>query len=99
MEKKKDLDDLLKEFEDKSKDYVSKHRQLWEGTPEDELFNVDIHIWRTTGMGNSLQSIVGSKVSIMTALTSFFKTLRDKNVLSDKELQECVDISKKDFNE
>lgn len=31
--------------------------------PKEEIYNVDIHIWRKPGMGNSLQTIVGNKIS------------------------------------
>lgn len=84
------LDDLLKEFEEKSKEAVSSNRGLWDGSEDDEIYNVDIHIWRKTGMGNSLQTIAGNKVSIMTATTSYLQTLLDKDVLTVDEVKNMV---------
>ena len=63
----KKLDDVLKEFETKANKAVSSYRPLWENNIEDEIYNVDIHIWRKTGMGNSLQTIAGNKISIFIA--------------------------------
>ncbi len=85
------IDDLIKDFEEKSKSAVSKNRNLWEGKQEDDLYNVDIHIWRKTGMGNSLQTIVGNKLSIMTATTSYLETLLRKKVISKDELKYMVE--------
>ena len=59
--KKRNLDDVLKEFEEKANNAVSSNRQLWEEDNEyDEMYNVDIHIWRKPGMGNSIQTISGN---------------------------------------
>jgi len=84
------LDDLIKDFEEKSKNAVSSNRPLWEGDEHDDIYNVDIHIWRKTGMGNSLQTIVGNKVSIMTATTSYLETLLRKKVISRDELKYMI---------
>lgn len=84
------LESLLNEFEEKSKEVVSDNRFIWEGTKEDDLYSVDIHIWRKPGMGNSLQTIAGSELSIMTSLTSFFQTLLDKEILDESTLLEMV---------
>ena len=43
-------------------------------------------------MGNSLQTIAGNKVSIMTATASYLETLLRKNVMSTIELKEMVDL-------
>lgn len=80
------LDDILSEFEEKTKDAVSSYRPLWEGDTQDNFYNVDIHIWRKPGMGNSLQTIAGNKISIMTATSSFLNTLLSKGVISEEEL-------------
>lgn len=90
----KKLDDVLKEFEKKANKAVSSYRPLWENNIEDEIYNVDIHIWRKTGMGNSLQTIAGNKISIFTATASYLRTLIDKNVLTIEELQEMIDLIK-----
>lgn len=50
----KKLDDLLKDFEKKAENVVSSNRPLWEGSEQDNMYAVDIHIWRKPGMGNSL---------------------------------------------
>ena len=71
----KNLDDVLKEFEEKANNAQSKFRKLWKDTTADDIYNVDIHIWRKPGMGNSLQTIVGNKISIMTATASYLNTL------------------------
>ena len=78
------LDDLIKEFEEKAKNAKSKYKFPKD---KDELYDVDIHIWRHPGMGNSLQTISGNKVSIMTATCSFLTTLCIKNVISLDELK------------
>lgn len=86
----KSIESLLSEFEEKSKDAVSDNRPIWEGTDEDDMYAVDIHVWRKPGMGNSLQTIAGNDLSIMTALTSLFQTLMDKEILDEKTLSEMV---------
>ena len=68
---KQNLDDVLKEFEEKANNAQSKFRNLWKDTEADELYEVDIHIWRKPGMGNSIQTISGNKISIMTATSSY----------------------------
>ena len=86
------INDLIKEFEEKSKNAKSDYEDLWNKTSHDELYNVDIHIWRKPGMGNSLQTIVGNKISIMTATTSYLNTLLLKEVISTDELKEMVEL-------
>lgn len=71
MNKEKDLDKIIENFRKEAEGAVSSSRSDWEGTEGDELYNVDIHIWRKKGMGNSLQTVIGNKVSIMTATVSF----------------------------
>ena len=90
----KNLDDVLKEFEEKANNAQSKFRKLWKDTEADNIYNVDIHIWRKPGMGNSLQTIVGNKISIMTATISYLDTLISKKVLTEKELDEMIKLVK-----
>lgn len=92
----KSLDKILEDFKKQSEDAISSKRPLWEGTDEDEIYNVDIHIWRKPGMGNSLQTIAGNKISIMTALTSFFNTLISKEVFTKEELELMLKTASKD---
>ena len=87
------LESLIDEFRKKSEKAVSGSRPIWEGTKEDDLYTVDIHIWRKPGMGNSIQTIAGSKLSIMTSLTSFFRTLLDKEILDESELLEMINMA------
>lgn len=91
---KQNLDDVLKEFEEKAKDAVSSKRDLWEDTDEDNMYNVDIHIWRKPGMGNSIQTISGNKISIMTATTSYLDTLIKEKVLTFDELDYMIELLK-----
>jgi hypothetical protein len=85
------IDDLIKEFEEKSKDAISEHRDKWENDQEaDNIYDVDIHIWRKPGMGNSLQTISGNKLSIMTATSSYLQTLLDKDILNEEELMYMI---------
>ena len=90
----KNLDDVLKEFEEKANNAVSSNRKLWKDTTADELYAVDIHIWRKPGMGNSLQTITGNKISIMTATTSYLDTLISKKVLTFDELDYMIKLLK-----
>ena len=92
---KQNLDDVLKEFEEKANNAVSSNRKLWNDTEVDNAYNVDIHIWRKTGMGNSLQTIVGNKISIMTATSSYLDTLIRQKVLTEKELDEMIKLVKR----
>lgn len=87
--KKTSIDDLIKEFEEKSKTAQSRYKFPKDA---DALYDVDIHIWRHPGMGNSLQTISGNKVSIMTAACSFLTTLCLKNVATLDELREMIDL-------
>lgn len=91
---KKNLDDVLKNFEKEVKGAVSSKRYLWENTEDDEIYNVDIHIWRKPGMGNSIQTVVGNEISIYTATASFLSTLLRKNVLNEDMLDEMVKMVK-----
>ena len=90
----KNLDDVLKEFEEKANNAQSKFRKLWKDTGADDVYNVDIHIWRKPGMGNSIQTIVGNKISIMTATASYLNTLISKKVLTFDELDEMIKLVK-----
>lgn len=90
----KNLDDVLKEFEEKANNAQSKFRKLWKDTKADDIYNVDIHIWRKPGMGNSLQTISGNKISIITATTSYLDTLIRKNVLTLDELDYMIELVK-----
>ena len=90
----KNLDDVLKEFEEKANKAVSSNRKLWKDTEADDLYAVDIHIWRKPGMGNSLQTITGNKISIMTATTSYLDTLISKKVLTFDELDYMIELLK-----
>ena len=91
---KQNLDDVLKEFEEKANNAQSKFRKLWKDTKADNIYNVDIHIWRKPGMGNSLQTIVGNKISIMTATSSYLDTLIRQEVLTEKEFDEMIKLVK-----
>lgn len=86
---KTNIDDLIKEFEEKAKTAKSKYKY---NKNEDKIYDVDIHIWRKPGMGNSLQTISGNKISIMTATCSFLTTLCIKNVITLDELKEMIEL-------
>ena len=86
----KKLDDILKDFEKEAEGAVSSNRPLWEGSSFDEIFNVDIHVWRKSGMGNTLQTIAGNKISIMTATASYLETLIRKNIITEEELDYII---------
>ena len=90
----KNLDDLLKDFEKEAEQAVSSNRPLWESSGVDDIYNVDIHIWRKPGMGNSLQTIVGNKISIMTATSGYLEILIRKGVISKQELDYMVKLVK-----
>ena len=92
---KQNLDDVLKEFEEKANNAQSKFRKLWKDTEADNIYNVDIHIWRKPGMGNSIQTITGNKISIMTATSSYLDTLIRQKVLTEKELDEMIKLVKR----
>ena len=92
---KQNLDDVLKEFEEKANNAQSKFRKLWKDTEADNIYNVDIHIWRKPGMGNSIQTISGNKISIMTATSSYLDTLIRQKVLTEKELDEMIKLVKR----
>ena len=95
--KKQNLDDVLKEFEEKANNAVSSNKKLWTDTEADNAYNVDIHIWRKTGMGNSIQTIAGNKISIMTATASYLDTLISKKVLTFDELDEMIKFVKRNI--
>lgn len=88
----KNLDDLLKDFEKEAEQAVSSNRPLWEGNKNDDIYNVDIHIWRKPGMGNSLQTIAGNRISIMTATSSYLETLIRKGIISKQELDYMIKL-------
>lgn len=89
------LDNVLEEFEERIKNAKSKFREEWEKEPDkDEMYNVDIHIWRKTGMGNSIQTIVGNTPSIFAATASYLETLVRKEVLTMEMLEEMMEMVK-----
>ena len=92
------LDDLLDEFKERSENYVSSSRSLWEGTEDDDIYSVDIHIWRKPGMGASLQTICGNEVSILTAVSSLIHTLLIKEAVSEDALRYGIDMAFKDYD-
>lgn len=92
--KKQNLDDILKEFEKKANNAISSNRKLWKDTEADNMYNVDIHIWRHPGMGNSVQTISGNKISIMTATSSYLDTLIREKVLTFDELDYMIELLK-----
>ena len=94
---KQNLDDVLKEFEEKANNAVSSNRKLWKDTNNDNIYEVDIHIWRKPGMGNSIQTIAGNKISIMTATASYLTTLLLKEVCTEKELDELINMVKEGY--
>jgi hypothetical protein len=83
---KEKINDLIKEFEERSVGAESGTREVWDGKEEDNVYDVDIHIWRHPGMGNSLQTISGNKLSIMTATASYLETLLRKDIMTESEL-------------
>ena len=85
------LDDLIKEFEEKAKNAQSKYKFPKD---KDEIYDVDIHIWRHPGMGNSLQTISGNKVSIMVATASYLNTLISKKVITTEDLNYIIKLVK-----
>ena len=50
-------------------------------------------------MGNSLQTIVGNKISILTATASYLETLINKDVLSVEEFDYMIKLIKKNVQE
>lgn len=92
--KKQNLDDVLKEFEEKANNAVSSNRKLWTDTEADNIYTVDIHIWRKPGMGNSIQTVSGNKISIMTATTSYLDTLISEKVLTLDDIDEMIKLIK-----
>ena len=95
--KKQNLDDILKEFEEKANNAQSSNRNFWKDSDLDEMYNFDIHIWRKTGMGNSLQTIAGNKISIMTATASYLNTLLLKKVITTEELDDIIKFVKETY--
>lgn len=94
---KKSLDDFLKKVQKESEKYVSSNRKYWEND-NDDIYNVDIHIWRKEGMGNSLQTIAGNKISILTATSSYLQTLLDKEVITEEEFDFMISMVKEQHN-
>lgn len=92
----KKLDDILKEFDKRTKNAESSYKDLWKDM--DEFYDVDIHIWRHKGMGNSLQTIAGNKISILTATASYLNTLLLKDVMTLNELDEMIKMVKENLN-
>ena len=82
---------IIKEFEEKSKNAVSSNRPGWEGTDSDELYSVDIHIWRKPGkvsrirwsFGLALLPIIGySIITVFCAFTHPLFTSAEYNLLA-----------------
>lgn len=61
----------------------------------DKIYDCDIYIYRHPGMGNSKQLIVGDKLSVITATSSYLETLLRNGVVSEKELKDIVGMATK----
>lgn len=80
--------------------YKSKYKKFWEENPDfDNMYVVDIHVWRQPGMGNSLQTITGNTVSVLTALSSLFETLMRETDITEKDLLQAVMLSSENVRE
>lgn len=74
--------------------YKSKYRKFYEKHPDfDNMYVVDIHVWRQPGMGNSLQTITGSNVSVLTAVASLMETLMRETDITKEQLQDALDMA------
>lgn len=107
----KDLLELLKQRVEEGEDIKqvfedNKHlfekcdtdtKQLWKESGKDDLYEVDIHIYRKPGMGNSVQAISGNAASIMTATMSLLQILINNDIVPNKkELIKDIDRLIKD---
>lgn len=74
--------------------YKSPYRKLWRKDKEkDKMYDVDIHVWRHPGMGNSLQTITGNEISILTALASLFETLMRETDITKENLNYALEMA------
>lgn len=60
-----------------------------------DLYDVDIYIYRHPGMGYSKQLITGSMVGIWTATASYLESLMKQNVFTKEQLQDILDMAVK----
>lgn len=58
---KQNLDDVLKEFEEKANNAVSSNKKLWKDTEADSAYNVDIDITFDNRITNHYKLIVFNK--------------------------------------
>ena len=91
------LDDLIDEFYSKVETAESKNRDVWEGPEADKTYDVDIRVYRKPGMGNSVQTIIGNKISIYVGVASLLETLVDKKVFTIEELKKNISGNRKPY--
>lgn len=87
------LEELGKFREKVDKILVGKTPKL-EGEMND-LYDVDIYIYRHPGMGNSKQLITGSIVGIWTATASYLETLMRQGLFTKAQLEDIVEMAAK----
>lgn len=71
--------------------FVGKTPKLPEGF--DEIYDVDIYIFRHPGMGNSKQIISGDRLSVMTATSTYLETLLRQGLVTEKELNKMCKLA------
>ena len=59
----------------------------------DEVYDVDIYVFRHPGMGNTKQIISGNKMSIYTATTSYLEQLIRNGVISEEDLRKLCEMA------
>lgn len=91
LNEEKILEELNKFRKKVDKYFVGKTGKLPEEM--DKIYDCDIYIYRHPGMGNSKQLIVGDKLSIITATSSYLETLLRNNVVTEKELKDVIGMA------
>ena len=95
----KNIDEVIENFKNEASKATSKHRQYWSNNKDlDDLYNVDIHIFRRTGMGNSIHTIIGNKISILTATCSFLTSLINENVATIDDITDMIKLIERSVN-
>ena len=97
MANQKTVEEVLKEFEKEVNGAVSANRNLWEGTEQDNIYSVDIHIWRKPGMGTGKVPIFDNFNITKQIKSGFGKTVNYKHgaylIIEHTEAMHVIDVN------
>ena len=89
IEQGEDAEKVFEENKHLFKKAETDAKEFWKKSGKDEMYDLNIHIWRKPGMGNCVQMINGNNISILTGTMSLLQTIITNNIISKETLIEA----------